>query len=290
MELKALVEMYLEYLKYEQRASLATVKSRFYDLEKFRRYLEENYALKELKELKVHHLRGYISYLSTEENYRPVSLGNVISALRSFYSFAVRKGFAAANLAQKLKKPKVEQKEVEHFTPEEVEKIFLALPRKSSNYLRDVCILLLFYYCGLRAEELRNIKVNDFSPDLGELYVEKGKGDKSRILPVHSFVQRALRLYLQTRQSSSAYLFPGKQGLPLNKDRIYRIVKDCGRRAGINKRVSPHTFRHTFATHLYRQGVDINRLSLLLGHANIEKTAIYTHTDDEELKKAISLL
>jgi site-specific recombinase XerD len=90
-----------DYLRY-----LTKEKSRFYDLEKFRRYLEENFALKELKELKIHHLRTYISHLSTEENYRPVSLGNVISALRSFYSFAVRKGFAATNLAQKIKKSK----------------------------------------------------------------------------------------------------------------------------------------------------------------------------------------
>jgi integrase/recombinase XerD len=133
--------------------------------------------------------------------------------------------------------------EVEHFTWEEVERIFLAVPRKSSSYLRDICILMLFYYCGLRVEELRNIKVSDFSPDLSELHVEKGKGDKSRLLPVHSFLRRVLKLYLKSRLSqSSAYLFPGRGDKPLDQSRIYHIVKKCGQRAGIKKRVSPHTF------------------------------------------------
>jgi integrase/recombinase XerD len=291
MELEALIESYLEFLKYEQQLSYTTAKVRFYELRKFRNYMEQKFDLKDLREIKTHHLRDYISHLSAEEGYRPVSLGNVISGLRALYSFAVGKDIVAANLAQKIKKPKVEQKEVEHFTWEEVERIFLALPRKSSHYLRDVCILLLLYYSGLRIDEMRNLRVSDFSSDLAEVHVEKGKGDKSRLLPVHSFVQRALKLYLKNRQGRhSAYLFPGRGEKPLSKDRIYRIVKKCGQRADITKRVSPHTFKHTFATHLHQKGVDINRLAQLLGHANIEKTAIYTHTDDAELMEAVKKL
>jgi len=110
------------------------------------------------------------------------------------------------------------------------------------------------------------------------------------LLPVHPFVQRVLKLYLGSRRDESPYLFPGNSGKPLSRSRIGKIVKEVGACAGIDKRVSPHIFRHSFATHLNQKGVDINRLSQLLGHANIEKTAIYTHTEDGELIEAVSKL
>lgn len=293
MQLEPLISDYLEYLKYEQQGSSATCCLRYYELHQFRRYLAETHDLHELPQLGINHLRGFIAQLHANGS-QPVSLGNMISTLRALYSYAVHKGLVPVNLARRLKKPHLEKKEVEHFTWEEVEAIFLAVPR-DDYYLRNLCMLLLFYYCGLRLEELRNVKITDFSADLSELYVEKGKGDKSRLLPVHPFLQRVLQLYLGSRAGSgqtvtaaaSPYLFTGRGDKPLNKRRIYGIVKECGRLAGLQKRVSPHVFRHSFATHLHRQKVDINCLAQLLGHSNIEKTTIYTHTEDSELTEAV---
>ncbi|MEW5920167.1 MAG: tyrosine-type recombinase/integrase [Bacillota bacterium] len=294
LKLQALIEDYLEFLQFEQQGSPATAYLRFYDLHQFRRYMEQELGISEFQEIKLHHLRSYLAHLRTAAGYQPVSLGNVISSLRALYNFAVNRGILQVNPAQRLKKPRVEKKEVEHFTWEEVESLFLAVPRGVA-YLRDLCILLLLYYCGLRLEELQNIRKSDFSEDLAELYVEKGKGGKSRLLPVHPFLQRVLPLYLNSGSGAarglsapaSPFLFPGKGDQPLAKSRFYGIVKRCGALAGINKRVSPHTFRHSFATHLHQKGVDINRLAQLLGHSNIEKTAIYTHTEDDELTEAV---
>jgi len=295
MKLRELTGAYLEYLQYEQRGSPATVNLRHYSLHQFSSFMEREHGLDDFTEIKLSHLRGYLAHLRIAAAYQPASLGGVIATLRALYSYAVNRGVAADNLAQRLKKPKLETKEVEHFSWDEVESLFLAVPR-GGTYLRDLCVLLLLYYCGLRLQELCLIRKSDFSEDLAELYVEKGKGDKSRLLPVHPFLRRVLRLYLDSGSGAvharpapadPPYLFPGRKGQPLSDKMIYNIVRQCGARAGLKKRVSPHTFRHSFATHLHQRGVDINRLARLLGHSNIEKTATYTHTDDEELTQAV---
>ncbi len=289
MTLQAVIEQYLEYLEYEQQGSSSTVYLRGSHLNRFKNYMEEQLGIEHFPEIKIHHLRSYLACLRTEFHYQPASLDSVISSIRALYGYAVKRGFIQTNISQRIKKPRIENKEIEHFSWEEVESLFLAVS-PGPAYLRDLCVLLLLYYCGLRREELQNIKVADFSEDLSELYVEKGKGDKSRLLPVHSFLQRVLALYLQERADHAVppvYLFPGKGDRPLSFSRIYRIVRQCGEQAGLKKRVSPHTFRHSFATHLHQKGVDINRLAQLLGHSNIEKTAIYTHTEENELTAAV---
>lgn len=289
MLLQTAIERYLEFLEFEQRGSEATITLRFYVLRQFQRYLESEHGITDLEEIKINHLRSYLAHLRINARYQPISLEGVIYSLRALYNFAVLKGITTVNLARRLKKPHVEKKEIVHFSWEEVETIFLSVPQGAA-YLRDLSILLLFYYCGLRLNELRNLKLSDFSENFTEIYVEMGKGDKARLLPVHPFVQRMMPLYFQEREKSgisSPFLFPGRGNGPLCKSRIHGIVKHCGEVAGIKKRVSPHTFRHTFATHLHQKGVDINRLAELLGHTNIEKTAVYTHTEDSELTAAV---
>ncbi len=288
LNLETLIGEYLDYLRYEKQSSPDTCTVRFYELRMFCHYMKKQ-GIEDLREIRVYHLRSYISHLSIERNYQAVSICNAISGMRAFYNYALERGGVAANIARKIRKPRVEPTEVEHFRWEEVEAIFLAVPR-TSKYLRNLCVLFMFYYCSLRLDELRNTRVSDLSEDFSELHIERGKGDKTRLLPIHPFLQRALRLYLRTLKDKNSYLFPGQKGGPLSKTRIGKIVKECGKEAGIDKRVSPHIFRHSFATHLHQKGVDINRLSQLLGHANIEKTAIYTHTEDEELIEAVRKL
>lgn len=341
--LETAIEGYLEYFEFEQRGSKSTVSSRFYMLNYFRRYLEEYHQLDDLQEIKINHLRSYLAHLRLDLHYRPISLYGAITDLRALYKFAVSRGFVPVDLARRIKRPHVEKKEIEHFTWEEVEAIFLAVPQGPA-YLRDLCILLIFYYCGLRLSELRALKLSDFSENFTELYVEMSKGDKARLLPVHPFLRRVLPLYFREREKAiaaaavalppppspppppssssqspqsslqspppslpppsfslspppsssspafpfpSPFLFPGRGDGPLSKYRIYEIVKHCGELAGVQKRVTPHKFRHTFATHLHQKGVDINRLAELLGHSNIEKTAVYTHTEYGELAAAV---
>ena len=290
MNLSELKQEYLNYLHYEALSSENTITNRRSEMNIFVREMEKQ-GLETIEEIHTSHLRAFISQLRTEKGYQPVSICNVISGLRSFYSFAVKKGHVADDISQKIKKPQLEQTEIEHFTWDEVERIFLAVPRNAS-YVRNLCLLLFLYYTGIRMEELSQVKQSDLSHDLDELYVEKGKGDKSRYLPLHPLLQKALKVHLKSRKvQNSLWLFPGRDGdKPLSKSRIYRIVREMGELAGVEKRVSPHTFRHSFATHLHEQGVDVFRLMQLLGHVNIEKTAIYTHIKDKELMETVSWL
>jgi len=293
VKLEKAIADYLEFLEYEQQGSPHTISLRYYTLGSLRRYMEEELGIKELEEIQLLHLRAFLAHLRKDLHYQPVSLAGVIYTLRAFYSFAAGRGLVEENIARRLKKPRLEQKEIEHLTWEEVEALFLAVP-PGPTYLRDLLILLLFYYCGLRLDELHNLKPGHFSEDLSELHIEKSKSGKFRILPVHPFLRKVLARYLQENFSghgASPYLFPGRGGSSaLIKDRIYVIVKKIGKRAGIQKRVTPHVLRHTFATHLHQKGVDIYRLAQLLGHANIEKTMIYTHLEDEELSRAVMKL
>lgn len=289
MNLKALIQDYTEYLKYEQLASSETIKVRLSNLGQFQKYMELEKKIADIQEIKLNHLRAYISHKRIEAGCQPLTICNIINSLRAFYNFTVKKNFISQNVAQKLKKPHVNCNEVEHFTWEEIEKILLTVPKKK-YYLRNICILLMLYYCGLRLDEIANIRVNNISFDFCELHVEKAKGDKPRLLPIHPFLQRVLKVYLKVRQDNkSEWLFTGRSDKALGKGGISKIVKECCKVIP-EKRGSPHTFRHSYATHLHEKGVDIFRIAQCLGHVNIDKTSIYTHAGNEELFKEVKKL
>ncbi|HHW55139.1 MAG TPA: tyrosine-type recombinase/integrase [Firmicutes bacterium] len=290
MVLDRLIDRYCDFLRYEQRASPATCQQRYYALRRLYWFLAGLFGRENIKveEVQQQHLRSYLNYLHNQ-GCKPSTIGHVVTVVKALFRFAVAKKILRKNPAARLRKPRVPKREKPYLKPGEVEALFLAVEPGEANWRRNLTILLTFYYTGIRLEELLNLRLEDLSPDCSELRIVRGKGDKSRLLPVHPVLQEALRLYLAKERvgGEGEYLFTTRKGRPLSRSTVYQLVKKYAWRAGLEVNVTPHILRHTFATHLHQNKVDIYRISALLGHSNIENTAIYTHTDDALLREAV---
>lgn len=290
MVLDRLIDRYCDFLRYEQRASPATCQQRYYALRRLYWFLAGLFGRENIKveEVQQQHLRSYLNYLHNQ-GCKPSTIGHVVTVVKALFRFAVAKKILRKNPAARLRKPRVPKREKPYLKPGEVEALFLAVEPGEANWRRNLTILLTFYYTGIRLEELLNLRLEDLSPDCSELRIVRGKGNKSRLLPVHPVLQEALRLYLAKERvgGEGEYLFTTRKGRPLSRSTVYQLVKKYAWRAGLEVNVTPHILRHTFATHLHQNKVDIYRISALLGHSNIENTAIYTHTDDALLREAV---
>ncbi|MGB4375918.1 MAG: tyrosine-type recombinase/integrase [bacterium] len=290
MGLDWLIDRYCDFLRYEQRASPATCQQRYYALRRLYWFLAGLFGRENIKveEVQQQHLRSYLNYLHNQ-GCKPSTIGHVVTVVKALFRFAVAKKILRKNPAARLRKPRVPKREKPYLKPGEVEALFLAVEPGEANWRRNLTILLTFYYTGIRLEELLNLRLEDLSPDCSEMRIVRGKGDKSRLLPVHPVLQEALRLYLAKERvgGEGEYLFTTRKGRPLSRSTVYQLVKKYAWRAGLEVNVTPHILRHTFATHLHQNKVDIYRISALLGHSNIENTAIYTHTDDALLREAV---
>ena len=215
------------------------------------------------------------------------TLARRLSALRAFFAFAVEEGALKANPALLLENPKLPQHLPEVLSREEMEKL-LALPdmdEKSGR--RDRCMLEMLYAAGLRVSELCNLSVADLDLQRGLVRIF-GKGAKERLVPLHDMIQALLDDYLRSWRPlfspGGNQLFVNRSGRALSRQYIWKMVKKYTLLAGIRRAVSPHTFRHSFATHLLEGGADLRAVQLLLGHADISATEIYTHVQAERLR------
>ncbi len=212
----------------------------------------------------------------------PRTLARRLSALRTFFDFAVEEGILAANPASLQDNPKLPLQLPSVLSREEIEAI-LAIPSLTDrNGWRNRCILEILYAAGLRISELIGLKVSDLDFQQGIIHVF-GKGAKARIVPLHATAQKILNDYLRTWRSEfkpcCTNVFVNRSGKSLSRQYIWRMIKEYARIAGIRKDISPHTFRHSFATHLLEGGADLRSVQLLLGHAEINATEIYTHLE-----------
>ncbi len=228
----------------------------------------------------------YLAWLRSRGN-TGRTLARRLSALRAFFAFAVEEGALKANPALLLENPKLPQHLPEVLSREEMEKL-LALPdmdEKSGR--RDRCMLEMLYAAGLRVSELCNLSVADLDLQRGLVRIF-GKGAKERLVPLHDMIQALLDDYLRSWRPlfspGGNQLFVNRSGRALSRQYIWKMVKKYTLLAGIRRAVSPHTFRHSFATHLLEGGADLRAVQLLLGHADISATEIYTHVQAERLR------
>ena len=228
----------------------------------------------------------YLAWLRSRGN-TGRTLARRLSALRAFFAFAVEEGALKANPALLLENPKLPQHLPEVLSREEMEKL-LALPdmdEKSGR--RDRCMLEMLYAAGLRVSELCNLSVADLDLQRGLVRIF-GKGAKERLVPLHDMIQALLDDYLRSWRPlfspGGNQLFVNRSGRALSRQYIWKMVKKYTLLAGIRRAISPHTFRHSFATHLLEGGADLRAVQLLLGHADISATEIYTHVQAERLR------
>jgi integrase/recombinase XerC len=266
---------FLRYLAVEKDASPHTLKSYGNDLRQFESFLAAERVT--ATELSPRHIRAFLVALHAR-GLDPSSVGRKLAAVRSWLRFLVRRGVLERNPAREVRGPRLPKKLVSFLPVDEAHDLMVA-----SNGLRDTAILELLYASGLRVSELTGLDLDDV--DRGARTVRVlGKGRKERVVPFGSKASRALEAWLDRRGEEAGPLFLGRRGR-LTSRAVYTIVGTSARRAGITRKVSPHTLRHSFATHLLDGGADLRAIQELLGHSRLSTTQRYTHVGAEHLLK-----
>ncbi|MBI3990981.1 MAG: tyrosine recombinase XerC [Candidatus Omnitrophica bacterium] len=286
------IERFLTYLDVEKNASPHTIIAYREDLKEFAAFLgeEENARFQNLVEIDYLILRKYLAHLR-EKNYQRSSLARKLSSLRSFFRFLCREGYLKSNPMSGLSAPKQEKKLPLFMTEDEVTKL-LEIPEKDTPGLRDRAILETLYSTGVRVSELVGINLEDVD-FIGGVVKVRGKGKKERLAPIGDRALRAIREYLDKRpagiQAERQALFLNKGNTRLTDRSVRRLVDKYIHVASIKTGASPHTLRHSFATHMLNHGADLRSVQELLGHMNLSTTQVYTHITTERLKAVYDL-
>lgn len=278
------IEKYLEYLKYERKLSDNTYQSYENNLKQFKKYLIDNDIVNSSKDVSTEMLKEYLYQLNLSNK----SKSHYLTVLKSYYSFLTKEGVIKNNPTNAIKMPKIEKKLPNYLTIEEVDKLLDIRLEKPTDY-RNKAMLELLYATGMRISELTNLKLSqvDFDDDIVRVL---GKGKKERTIPLNDTAIFALKEYINDyrpfllKLNTSEYIFINNFGNKISRQGFFKILKKLCVKAEINKEVSPHTLRHSFATHLLNNGADLRIIQELLGHENLVTTEIYAHLQNQKIK------
>ena len=280
------------YLKIERGLSQNTVHSYRLDVQKLMRYFKTHSITADPIDIKVELIQQFLYELAKNANARTQS--RVISGLRSFFDFLVFENYRKSNPLEQIEAPKIGRKLPDTLSVLEIDKIVAAIDLSKPLGERNRAIIETLYSCGLRVSELTHLKISDLFFEEGFLKVT-GKGDKQRFVPIGVNTQKFINLYRQHWRSlieiaaeHKDTLFLNQRGKQLTRAMIFTIVKKLAEKVGIRKSISPHTFRHSFATHLLENGADLRAIQMMMGHESITTTEIYMHLDKSHLKKVMT--
>jgi len=277
------------YLRLERGLSGNTVTAYQRDLKKAQDFFDKQ-GLNPLQ-LHLQHLEELLTHLS-ETGVNPRSQARLISALKAFYKYLVLEDYLNRNPAELLEAPKLPQKLPVYLEEDEIERIIEQIDLSTPEGHRNLAIFETLYGCGLRVSELTGLRLSNLFFSEGIIRVT-GKGSKERLVPINPTAIKYIELYFQQRQHLTIakghedFVFLNRRGKQLTRAMIFHLVKTYVLAAGIRKKVSPHTFRHSFATHLVRNGADLRAVQDMLGHESITTTEIYTHLNKQQLRDAI---
>ena len=278
---------YRKHLLLEKHLAQNSIESYMSDLAKFAHFILRMYDLPP-KEVATEHIQKYMIRLY-DEGREKSSQARALSSIKSFYNFLLLEGKIDASPAELIETPKSSRPLPDTLTTEEIDRIIGSIDDSTTKGLRDRAILEVLYSCGLRVSELCDLRLSDLFFGEGHIRVI-GKGDKQRLVPISGVARDRIQLYQEKRRemrSTSDILFLNNRGKRLTRIMIFTIIKQATQRAGIDKKVSPHTFRHSFATHLLEGGAGIRQVQELLGHESILTTEIYTHLDTSHLRQTL---
>ena len=278
---------YRKHLLLEKHLADNSIESYMSDLEKFAHFILRMYDLPP-KEVASEHIQKYMIRLY-ELGREKSSQARALSSIKSFYNFLLLEGKIEASPAELIETPKSSRPLPDTLSTEEIDRIIGSIDDSTTKGLRDRAILELLYSCGLRVSELCDLRLSDLFFGEGHIRVI-GKGDKQRLVPISGIARDRIQLYQEKRREQKItgdILFLNNRGKRLTRIMIFTIIKQATQRAGIDKKVSPHTFRHSFATHLLEGGADIRQVQELLGHESILTTEIYTHLDTTHLRQTL---
>ena len=280
------------YLQLERSLSDNSVEAYIRDIEKLTDYLQHSGILKNPTELKLTDLQHFIKWIS-ELGMSPTSQARIISGIKAFYKYCLIEHISKNDPTTLLEAPKLKRTLPDTLSFDEIEEMIAQIDLSKPEGGRNKAILEILYSCGLRVSELVNLRISQLYFDVGFIRVI-GKGDKERLVPVGSSAVKYVNIYLKNirlhipvKHGNEDIVFLNRRGSKLTRVMIFLIIKELAKKAGIKKTISPHTFRHSFATHLVEGGANLRAVQEMLGHENITTTQIYTHLDREFLRKTL---
>lgn len=291
MKWQNILKDYQLYLKIERGLSKNSIDNYALDVKKLINFLEINSINHSPIKISAETIQQFIYHIAKTVNAR--SQSRLISGLRSFFNYLVFEDYRKDNPLELIESPKIGRKLPDTLSEEEIDQIIKAIDLSKPEGERNRAILETLYGCGLRVSELINLKISDLFFDEGFVKVT-GKGDKQRFVPIIDVTQKYINLYrneirihLNIKPGHEDTLFLNRRGKQLTRAMIFTIIKQLAEKIGLKKNISPHTFRHSFATHLLQNDADLRSIQLMLGHESITTTEIYVHLDKSHLTKVV---
>ncbi len=287
-DLNTLLSRFLSYIRIEKGLSGNTVESYRNDLTRYLSYLEDN-NIHKTNHITLNILREFLAQLLRNQ----ISVSSVkrcISSIRHFHKFLLMEGLTDTNPTTYIETPRGWRRLPKTLSLSEVDSLLIQPDKNINEGIRDSAMIELLYATGLRVSELISMKHSNINLEVGFI-ITVGKGGKERIVPAGDYALDKIKLYIKEarphilKERPSPYLFVTNRGKGMTRQSFWKIIKKYARRAGIEKDISPHTLRHSFATHLLERGADLRSVQMMLGHSDISTTQIYTHISRERLKK-----
>lgn len=282
------------YLKIEKSLSINSVDAYLHDIRLLLQYLELEQKELQPNEITLKILENFIAHLY-DLGLSDRSQARIISGLKAFYKFLLLEDYIKEDPTVLLEGPKLSKKLPDTLSFEEIEQLINALDLTKPENVRNKAMLETLYSSGLRVTELINLQISHIYTDVGFIRVI-GKGNKERLVPIGSDALKHISIYLEhIRRRLPQYpkysdvLFLNKRGTPISRVMVFLVIKALAEKINLQKNISPHTFRHSFATHLIEGGADLRAVQQMLGHSSITTTEIYTHLDQQYLKESLSL-
>jgi integrase/recombinase XerD len=291
MNWNSYIKDYQSYLRIERGLSKNTIENYGFDIERLCLFLETNQI--EVSPLKISEetVQQFIYAVAKEVN--PRSQARIISGLKSFFGYLIFEDYRNDNPLELIETPKTGRKLPDTLSVQEIDSLIAAIDLSTNEGERNRAIIETLYGCGLRVSELVSLKISDLFFEEGFIKIT-GKGNKERFVPIGKFTQKYIEIYqknirvnLIIKKGFEDTLFLNRRGSQLTRAMIFTIIKDLAVKIGLNKSISPHTLRHSFATHLLENGADLRSIQLMLGHESITTTEIYVHLDRSFLKEVM---
>tara|TARA_R110001592_G_scaffold43005_1_gene139527 strand:+ start:46711 stop:47610 length:900 start_codon:yes stop_codon:yes gene_type:complete len=290
MNWSSAIKEFCDYMKIEKGLAENSVKAYRRDLFKLAAYCEDRNWMPLNMDLKA--LEEAVMHLS-KEGISANSQARFISSLKGFYKYLVLEDYRSSNPAELLNAPRLSRKLPVYLEEDEVAAMINSVDLSKPEGMRNKAILETLYGCGLRVSELTDLRISDLFLKEDIIRVN-GKGNKERLIPINALAQKRIELYRkevrvhqEIMRGQEDFLFLNRRGKKLSRAMIFNIVKEAAYKAGIRKEISPHTFRHSFATHLVKHGADLRAVQDMLGHESITTTEIYTHLSQQQLRDTI---
>jgi integrase/recombinase XerD len=292
MNWKSYIKSYQSYLRIERGLSKNTIDNYTFDIERLCLFLDENSISVSPININEETIQLFIYSVAKEVNAR--SQARIISGLKSFFTYMLFEDYRTDNPLELIETPRIGRKLPDTLSIIDIDRLIASIDLSSNEGERNRAILETLYGCGLRVSELVSLKISDLFFDEGFVKIT-GKGNKQRFVPIGSFTQNYIEIYknsirthLNIQKGHEDTLFLNRRGRQLTRAMIFTIIKDLAVKIDLNKIISPHTFRHSFATHLLENGADLRSIQLMLGHESITTTEIYVHLDRKHLSEIIN--